>query len=75
MTVYKPVVNKIGQLNYLDMSQPNNKKRYLKTSVIGMYHTSGRLSSTDFDSLKNLDLQIFYKNNFLIVGITKLITL
>ncbi len=61
VTVYKPVVNKIGQLNYLDMSQPNNKKRYLKTSVIGMYYTSGRLSSTDFDSLKNLDLQIFYK--------------
>lgn len=61
VTVYKPVVNKTGQLHYLDMNQPNNKKRYLKTPVIVMYYTSGRLSSTDFDSLRNLDLQIFYQ--------------
>ena len=58
--IYKPIIEDSGQTTYVNLSSSKDDKARNQAPIVGMYYTSGKLTSKDFTFLKSLGFQVTY---------------
>jgi hypothetical protein len=60
VTIYKPIISSSGQTTYIKLNSAKDDVARNQSPIVGMYYTSGKLTSKDFEFLRSSGLQVIY---------------